>query len=179
MALIWYPLEVIPFAFVALASAGDRLIRALYGQAQALPASLFNMGISPYINASIVMTILLVMPKELFGFQWIERLKEARKEGKSVSLGATRGLQFLISYFESRRTLVALAVVNCRVSLVAPVFIQTAPARPSQGEAFITSWINSLSLVFAVFLVRGRLCARVQSCGGGWFPVSSHDPHTQ
>jgi preprotein translocase subunit SecY len=61
------------------------LIRALYGQAQALPASLFNLGISPYINASIVITVLLVLPAEIFTFQWLARLKEARKEGKSVS----------------------------------------------------------------------------------------------
>ena len=65
--------------------AGERLIRALYGQAQALPASLFNLGISPYINASIVVTVLLVLPAEIFTFQWLARLKEARKEGKSVS----------------------------------------------------------------------------------------------
>ena len=59
----------------------------MYGQAQALPASLFNLGISPYINASIVMTILLVLPAEIISFPWLTRLKESRKEGKSVSSG--------------------------------------------------------------------------------------------
>ena len=73
------------------------MIRALYGQAQALPASLFNLGISPYINASIVVTVLLVLPAEIFTFQWLARLKEARKEGKSVSGRGGRGKE------ESRR----------------------------------------------------------------------------
>ena len=67
-------------------SAGERMIRALYGQAQALPASIFDLGISPYINASIIMSMLLFIPPELaVHSQWITRLKEARKEGKNVS----------------------------------------------------------------------------------------------
>ncbi len=39
-----------------LCLAGERLIRALYGQAGSLPASLFDLGISPYINASIIVS---------------------------------------------------------------------------------------------------------------------------
>lgn len=66
------------------------MMRALYGQAQALPASLFELGISPHINASIVITMLLLLPKDLLPFPWAARLREARKEGKGVSgrLGA-------------------------------------------------------------------------------------------
>ncbi len=41
---------------------GQRLMRALYGQAQALPASLFELGISPYVNASIAISMLLAVP---------------------------------------------------------------------------------------------------------------------
>jgi hypothetical protein len=37
-------------------------MRALYGQAAALPASLFELGISPHINASILISMLLCMP---------------------------------------------------------------------------------------------------------------------
>ncbi|KAG1665642.1 hypothetical protein FOA52_011236 [Chlamydomonas sp. UWO 241] len=85
------------------ATEGERMIRALYGQAQALPASLFDLGISPYINASIVITVLMVLPKELFSWQWLAQLKESRKEGKA-------------------------------------------------GEAHITTWINGLSLILAVYL---------------------------
>eukprot|EP00879_Flechtneria_rotunda_P019900 GHRR01020916.1.p1 GENE.GHRR01020916.1~~GHRR01020916.1.p1 ORF type:complete len:458 (+),score=125.90 GHRR01020916.1:187-1560(+) len=61
---------------------GERMMRALYGQAQALPASLFDLGISPHINASIIITMLLILPKELLPFPWANRLREARKEGK-------------------------------------------------------------------------------------------------
>ena len=61
------------------------MIRALYGQAQALPASIFELGISPYINASIIMSVLLYFPADIFEFAWLKRLKEARKEGRSVS----------------------------------------------------------------------------------------------
>lgn len=61
---------------------GERMMRALYGQAQALPASLFELGISPHINASIIITMLLLLPKDLLPFPWADRLREARKEGK-------------------------------------------------------------------------------------------------
>lgn len=61
------------------------MIRVLYGQAQVLPASLFDLGISPYINSSIFLTILMVLPNQLMPFQWLTQLKEARKEGKTVS----------------------------------------------------------------------------------------------
>lgn len=64
-------------------SEGERMIRALYGQAQALPASIFDLGIAPYINASILLTIVMVMPEQLLPFQWLRQLKEARKEGKT------------------------------------------------------------------------------------------------
>ena len=63
-------------------------MRAIYGQASELPASLFDLGISPHINASILVSILLLLPKELVEWQPLDRLREARKEGKSVS---TRG----------------------------------------------------------------------------------------
>ena len=60
-------------------------MRAIYGQASQLPASLFDLGISPNINASILVSILLLLPKELVeGWQPLDRLREARKEGKSV-----------------------------------------------------------------------------------------------
>lgn len=58
---------------------------ALYGQSKELPASLFDLGISPHINANIIIAILLILPKELVSFSWLDRLREARKEGKGVS----------------------------------------------------------------------------------------------
>ncbi|KAF6257493.1 pre protein translocase secY subunit [Scenedesmus sp. NREL 46B-D3] len=61
---------------------GERMMRALYGQAQALPASLFELGISPHINASIIVSMLLILPKDVLPFPWAARLREARKEGK-------------------------------------------------------------------------------------------------
>jgi preprotein translocase subunit SecY len=66
------------------------MMRALYGQAQALPASLFELGISPHINASIIVSLLLILPKELLPFPWAARLREARKEGKGVSGSISR-----------------------------------------------------------------------------------------
>jgi len=66
-------------------------VRALYGQASALPASLFDLGISPYINASIFVVMILAIPDPLLApIKGLMRLKEARKQGRSVSLG--RGL---------------------------------------------------------------------------------------
>jgi preprotein translocase subunit SecY len=44
---------------------GERLLKALYGQAQDIPASLFDLGISPFINASILMAVCLVLPDEV------------------------------------------------------------------------------------------------------------------
>jgi len=67
-------------------------MRAIYGQASELPASLFDLGISPYINASILVSILLLLPKELLEWQPLDRLREARKEGKSVRWGWVVGL---------------------------------------------------------------------------------------
>jgi len=58
------------------------MMRALYGQAQALPASLFDLGISPHINASIIITMLLILPKDLLPFRWATRLRDARKEAR-------------------------------------------------------------------------------------------------
>jgi hypothetical protein len=66
-------------------------MRAIYGQASELPASLFDLGISPYINASILVTILLLLPKDLIEWQPLDRLREARKEGKSVRRGRRAG----------------------------------------------------------------------------------------
>jgi hypothetical protein len=60
------------------------MMRALYGQAQALPASLCDLGISPHINASIIISMLLLLPKELLPYSWATRLRDARKEGKGV-----------------------------------------------------------------------------------------------
>lgn len=65
--------------------AGELLIKALYGQANELPASIFDLGISPFINASILAFVLLAMPADwLPQWQWLERLRQARKEGKQV-----------------------------------------------------------------------------------------------
>ncbi|KAG2440274.1 hypothetical protein HXX76_004386 [Chlamydomonas incerta] len=77
-------LAAVPAA--AAATAGERLIKALYGQAQDIPASLFDLGISPFVNASIVMAIALVLPQEvstLPGMGWLARLRDARKEGRT------------------------------------------------------------------------------------------------
>ena len=60
-------------------------MQALYGQSKELPASIFDLGISPHINASIIIAVLLIIPKELASFRWLDRLREARKEGKGVS----------------------------------------------------------------------------------------------
>jgi hypothetical protein len=71
--------------------AGESLIKALYGQANELPASLFDLGISPFINAQILMFVLLIIPEQLLPqTQWMTKLRQARKEGKSVS-GAAAG----------------------------------------------------------------------------------------
>eukprot|EP00198_Chlamydomonas_reinhardtii_P008179 XP_001697516.1 preprotein translocase secY subunit [Chlamydomonas reinhardtii] len=77
-------LAAVPAA--AATTAGERLIKALYGQAQDIPASLFDLGISPFVNASIVMAITLVLPQEvstLPGMGWLGRLRDARKEGRT------------------------------------------------------------------------------------------------
>lgn len=66
-------------------TSGERIVAALYGQSKELPASLFDLGISPHINANIIIAILLILPKELVSFSWLDRLREARKEGKGVS----------------------------------------------------------------------------------------------
>lgn len=66
-------------------------MRAIYGQASELPASLFDLGISPHINASILVSILLLLPKEIVEWQPLDRLREARKEGKSVGCGRGGG----------------------------------------------------------------------------------------
>jgi len=58
---------------------GGRMMRALYGQARELPASIFDLGIGPWINAQIIVTVLLSLPKDLLPFEWAERLREARK----------------------------------------------------------------------------------------------------
>ncbi|GLI64245.1 hypothetical protein VaNZ11_007444 [Volvox africanus] len=70
----------------AASTAGERLIKALYGQAQDIPASLFDLGISPFVNASILLAVALVLPQEvttLPGLGWLSRLREARKEGRT------------------------------------------------------------------------------------------------
>ena len=69
-----------------LLPAGTRLVRALYGQAQDLPASLYDLGLSPYITASILVGMLMV-PQLAQGIplQALQRMQEAKKEGKSVS----------------------------------------------------------------------------------------------
>lgn len=69
--------------------AGDRMVRALYGQTNELKASIFSLGISPHINASIFTMFAMIVPKDWLGFKWLERwaerLKESRREGKAVS----------------------------------------------------------------------------------------------
>lgn len=63
-------------------SEADRLVRALYGQVGTLPASLFELGISPFIFASIFINVLIGMPKEAIPDSIIPGLREAKKEGK-------------------------------------------------------------------------------------------------
>ncbi|KAG2483194.1 hypothetical protein HYH03_017929 [Edaphochlamys debaryana] len=83
------PLPGVELAAVAApvaATTGERLIKALYGQASDIPASLFDLGISPWINASILLSLLLVLPQEITtlpGMEWLGRLREARKEGRT------------------------------------------------------------------------------------------------
>jgi len=102
IALPGVDLAAVPAALPA--REGERLVRALYGQATALPASLFDLGISPYINASIFVVMVLAIPDPaLAPIKSLMRLKEARKQGRS-------------------------------------------------GQAFITSVINSLALLVAVYL---------------------------
>lgn len=77
--------------------AGESLIKALYGQANELPASLFDLGISPFINAQILMFVLLIIPEQLLPqTQWMSKLRQARKEGKSVSRAAAGQLADLM-----------------------------------------------------------------------------------
>lgn len=42
-------------------------MKALYGQAAALPGSLAELGISPSINASIIVTVVLAFPDAMVG----------------------------------------------------------------------------------------------------------------
>ncbi|EFJ48697.1 hypothetical protein VOLCADRAFT_90455 [Volvox carteri f. nagariensis] len=83
------PMPGIDLALVSTAgasTAGERLIKALYGQAQDIPASLFDLGISPFVNASILLAVALVLPQEMAtlpGLSWLSRLREARKEGRT------------------------------------------------------------------------------------------------
>ncbi|KAJ9508542.1 hypothetical protein QJQ45_012080 [Haematococcus lacustris] len=88
-------------ASAAAATQGERLVKALYGQSQALPASLFELGISPLINASIAITMATSVPDEL-AVGWLQRLKEARKEG-----GRT-GQATITSYMNSLSLAVAV-----------------------------------------------------------------------
>jgi preprotein translocase subunit SecY len=67
---------------LAAGSEGERMLRALYGQAAELPASLFDLGIGPHISASIALMVVLLVPKELLPYAWAQRLRDARKEGK-------------------------------------------------------------------------------------------------
>jgi len=67
---------------LAAGGEGERMLRALYGQAAELPASLFDLGIGPHINASIVLMVVLLLPKDLLPYAWAQRLRDARKEGK-------------------------------------------------------------------------------------------------
>ena len=63
------------------------MVRTLYGQASELPAALFDLGISAHINASIIVAVVLMLPKHILSalqMRWAERLQEARKEGKGV-----------------------------------------------------------------------------------------------
>ncbi|GLC37261.1 hypothetical protein PLESTB_001142600 [Pleodorina starrii] len=81
-------IELSQVASAGAATAGERLIKALYGQAQDIPASLFDLGISPFVNASILLAVALVLPAEITsglppGLGWLARLKEARKEGRT------------------------------------------------------------------------------------------------
>jgi hypothetical protein len=103
-------------------------MRALYGQAQALPASLFELGISPHINASIIVSLLLILPKEVLPSPWAARLREARKEGKGVSgsrtysnsggrLARTHGCLRTTRTCDMRRCSVAAAAAGSRVPL--------------------------------------------------------------
>jgi hypothetical protein len=93
--------------------AGERMLRALYGQSQALPASLFDMGISPHINASIIIMVVLLLPKDLLPFPWADRLREARKEGKGVSCGGReRAMRRLLPGLGARGTCASLCWCN-------------------------------------------------------------------
>ncbi|MEW5305734.1 MAG: hypothetical protein WDW36_008253 [Sanguina aurantia] len=67
-------------------SQGEALIKALYGQARELPASIFDLGISPYISASILVTAALSLPPDIANLtpcaHFLANLREMRKEGK-------------------------------------------------------------------------------------------------
>ena len=92
-----------------MGSEGERLIRALYGQVHALPASLFDLGISPFINASIIMVILLVMPNDVLKFQWLGNLQEAKKQGKGgdalLNLWINRMALLMAAYLALQRAI--------------------------------------------------------------------------
>lgn len=87
------------------------MIRALYGQAQELPASLFNLGIGPYINASIIVSVLLSMPKDLAPWEFVEKMRAARKVRPAaglytlaLSLRTRRALLMNLTCFELEAT---------------------------------------------------------------------------
>lgn len=58
----------------------------LHPQARDLPASIFDLGISPYISASILLTCALSIPPDIANLlpcaEMLSRLREMRKEGK-------------------------------------------------------------------------------------------------
>lgn len=130
-----------------LGNEGERLIRALYGQVHALPASLFDLGISPFINASIVMLVLLFMPNDVLKLQWLGNLQEARKQGK--------GGDALISLWTNN------------MALVIAVFLAVQRAIELQPSAIFTHGfvpLTAMSLVAGSCVV--HFCAGVVTTSG-------------
>lgn len=50
---------------LATSSEGAQLAKALYGQASAIPGCIAKLGVSPYVNASMVVAMLLAIPQQL------------------------------------------------------------------------------------------------------------------
>lgn len=58
----------------------------MYGQAQDLPASLFDLGLSPFLNASIMLAFLMMLPAGVAKLPYcgvLSRIQEARQEGRA------------------------------------------------------------------------------------------------
>jgi preprotein translocase subunit SecY len=131
---------------LAAGGEGERMLRALYGQAGELPASLFDLGIGPHINASIVLMVVLLLPKDLLPYAWAQRLRDARKEGKGGEALLNERTNWLALAFACYGALV-------RVRELAPYAIGVAATDAAAAAAAAAAssswqpWLAALALI--------------------------------